>query len=140
MLKTSGRLMVILLVSCLIGVGVFWVVKTYPGAFGAGGNMGGLEGRGRPERSTQGFGPGGGASANTFPQGSQAENFQAPGNRPRGGFERGPGEGHEGGAASGRWVFGMAKNLAVIVLVTLFVGLIQKVFRLFTRKRSLRVA
>lgn len=135
MIKTFERFVAILLVTCLIGAGIYWVVNEYPGAFGAGGVMGGMEGRGRPQGVPPAFEPGGDASENTSLQGDGA----------RGGFARGPGDGrghgaHEGGLGSGRWILGMVKNVAIIAVVTLLVGSLQKVISLFTRKRLERAA
>ena len=142
MLKTSVRFLVILLVTCLMGAGVYWVVKSNPTAFGPGDFRGGMEGQGRPGGNSEGFAPGGNTTENNPPEGFQSGVPQGQGNRPNRGFERGPGEGHgrEGGLGSGRWIFGMVKNLAIIALITLLVGLFQKVISLFTRKRTTRVA
>ncbi len=118
MLKTVGRIFIILLVSVLIAFGVYTIVQRNPTALRPGNQRGNFDARIRNNGSPiNQLSPG---------AGSQPVRFQ--------GRERG----FEGGVSIGRGLAGIAGNLILFSIITLIVIGIQKVSTLMGRKQTIR--
>jgi hypothetical protein len=126
MLKTIGRLLVILLICSLVAVGIYWFVQHNPSALGAGTDTG-FEGQRRFEGNFQNQVTGVNASRLALLQNGQA------------GASRLRERGLEGRFSPGQASFGILRNIGIFALITILVAGVQKVFSRLFHKRPARM-
>jgi hypothetical protein len=125
MLRTIGRIMVILLVIGLVAGGLYWLGQTNPSILSLGDSLPGLMEEGtRPDRG----------SRELFERGDATESglsldFQQDGMRLHNG---------EGRLDSGRAWTSILRNILIIAIITLLVTGIQKLFSWISRRRQVR--
>jgi hypothetical protein len=125
MLKTIGRILVILLVSGLIAGGLYLIVQNNPSALGTGDGQAGFEGRLR--RNFKQNNPGSALSQPSTESNTHPTRFRAVDHD------------FEGGVSVGRGLLGITRSLIVFSLITLLIIGFQKAFSWIKRKRPARV-
>ncbi|MCU0485770.1 MAG: hypothetical protein MUC85_06615 [Anaerolineales bacterium] len=124
MLKTMGRILVILLAIGLVAGGLFWVGQNHPSLLGLEASHSGmLEERYRPGHGT----------GELFDRSDTLRE-----DLPMGGFPEGGMRSHDGDGRldSSRAVGGILRNILIIALITLLVVGIQKLYSWLFRRRK----